>query len=308
MASSKAKRPIQLLDLHPDILIKIFREYVPLQDKLHTLLKMPEFRDLLKHRSCYLSSAAPFSFHYIHFLRSIRPGWYMARSNWSHRFFLEIEETTLHISLRHFLLEGFEDQYKPNSRYTSAQGSLDRMQRNFDDFLRDYQYMEDLDMLTYHLKNYGFIMIDFASHSILKKMRFYNWREGTLVLNRKQQVYDSLFNHFFVTLTSEKKLIVECRYGALICPCEERVQELHPFRFGFTKDCTALTWNENEKIPLITHQNFALAQDARSVKATMIYHVSHPFYDTLQVDVAAKNNEHLKKLLIVEDKKSPAEK
>lgn len=311
MASSDAKRPMQLLDLHPDILFKIFREFVPLQDKLQTLIRMPEFHDLLKYRGCYLLSAAPFSFEYIRLLRSIRPGWYMARNNWTHRFFLQIEETTLHISLHHFLLEGFESLYKPNSRWNASHGSLDHMERNFGNFLNDYQCMEDLDMLTYHLKNYGFIMIDHAFHPYRKKMRFYDWTERIITVNQKQQLYDryKIFSHFCVTLTPEKKLIVECIYSALICPCEQRFQELSPFTFGVAEDCKALTWNEDKKIPLAAHQNFKLAQDGHHVEAAMIYHVNYPFQDTLQVNVEDKKNEYLKKLLIVEeeDEKSPPE-
>lgn len=146
-SSSKQSR-IKLLDLHPDLLLKLLRDFIFLEDKLHTLLKMPEFRNLLKYRASYLDPSAPFSFEYIRLLRHIRPGWYMARNNWS-----RINETTWNFSLHHFLLEFAPNMYRSIVRCDFYYGSIDHMVRKLDKFLTDYYYMEDLNVLTYHLKS-----------------------------------------------------------------------------------------------------------------------------------------------------------
>lgn len=102
------------MDLHVDILLKILRDFLPLKDKLHALFEMKEFLQLVTYRGAYLSIfLVPIP---SRFLRGIRARWYVARDDWVHRFFLGIDERTLHVSLRHYVLEGFEIRGPPDSR------------------------------------------------------------------------------------------------------------------------------------------------------------------------------------------------
>lgn len=71
------------------VVYSIFRDFVPLQDKLNTLWDMPEFQHLIHDRGTYLNSSHPFSLDYVELLRSLRPGWYVQRNQCRHRFILD---------------------------------------------------------------------------------------------------------------------------------------------------------------------------------------------------------------------------
>lgn len=301
---STEKPSLQLLDLHPDILLKIF-SFIPLHDKLHTLIKMPEFHHLLKYRGSYLSSKAPFSYEYICFLRRLRTGWYISRSNWSHCFCLKIHETTLHFSLYHFLLEGFEGYFKPNSRCNFFSETIDRMQMNLDLFFVEYIHIDDMKLLLYYLKGFGFIMINHAFPNNQQVMRFYDSTVWMIEINKKLEMWDTrdLYSHFIVTLTSDKKLLVECTLPVNFCICEEKFQELSPFSFQAVKGYKALTWDGGKNIPLVGHQEFRLGKDECHIKSGMMYHMDYPFKNTLEVEKRAKRNAKLKRLLMIDDDK-----
>lgn len=96
-----------LTNLHPDVLLKIFR-MILLADKLLHLLDMPEFRYLIRCRTSYFTiSPVPFSSEYVEgFLTRLRFGWYVTRDNWAHRQPIYVDEWTLNVHVRHYYLDG----------------------------------------------------------------------------------------------------------------------------------------------------------------------------------------------------------
>lgn len=308
-----ASTSIQLLDLHPDILLKIFRDFIPLKDKLNTLLKIPEFRPLLEYRGSYLTSSGPFSFDYIQFLSRIRSGWYFYRENWIFRFYLRIDETTLHISLFHFCLGICRSHQKPNSQCGYKCESIKHMENFLDEYLNDYHYIEDGNLLTYYLKNYGFIMVYRTHNDHQQKMRFYDGTECMIDINQPCILlnYSEFFlspGHFEVLWTPEKKLVVYCIHARNRCYCEKRIQVLSPITFEVTKDYKFLTWDDKDiPFPITMLDDFCL-RDEHHVEVVGIYHITCPGIDRSQVETdrkkvewIAKHNEHLKSILWVED-------
>lgn len=268
--------PIQLLDLHPDILLKIFREFIPLKDKLHTLFEMPEFRPLLQYRGSYLASSAPFSCDYLEFLRAIRPGWYVSRQYWPHHVYLRIEESTLRVSLLHFLLHDQRSRFEPNARFGTFRLPIHLMVQKIKSYMDRFYAVEDRNMLTYFLKGYGFIMVD---HTESPKVRMY---EGTeymieknvplIALDRLRDIY-----HFKVMWTGDEKLIVECRQNAdFLCRCEETRVELSPCRLEMTPDYKMLGWEGGNSFPLVERQDYVLGEDYW-IEAYKIYHLNFAF-------------------------------
>lgn len=302
-----ASAPLQLLDLHPDVLFKIFRDFVPLEDKLHLLLDMPEFRALLMHRASYLATSAPFSLGYILFLGTLRSGWYASRKHWGQRMYLQVEETTLHISLFNFILYEYWPKYKPNARCAYHCVSIFRTAGNLHRYLRNFECMEDMNLLTYHIPGYGFFSIDHAS-SGPENMMFCDGSKHTIERDRLLFMCDKHHDylgvsHFQILLTSDKKVVVQCIAPIGLCHCLRRVHELSPFTFGVKEGYKYLTWNGGRSIPLAGNQKFMLAKNKNDVEAWSVDHIDSELEGTVAMDETAKKHEQFKKLLWIEDSK-----
>lgn len=293
---------LQLLDLPMDILFHIFF-HVPLKDKLHTLLKMSEFRPFLEHRVCYLTSSAPFSLEYITLLRSVRPGWYVCHENWFHRFYLQIEETTLHVTKCHFLLGDIQHLHRPNSHVSFYRAPIDKAKSDFALALSYFEPYEDKEnLLTYHIKGYGFIIVYYTPRSAwqeihLSKMRKYMMRINEPILLTRF-VGPIHMCHFEVRFTEEKKLIVQC-FEPNSCQCDDKVQKLDPITFDVTKDYKYLIWKGGNRIPVFVCADYRL-EDDHHVEGFRIYHYKHvskPFNNMRQFEEGDEHDKHLKKFV-----------
>lgn len=287
---------LQLLDLPVDILFLILKK-VPLEDKLHTLSKMPEFRPFLKHRASYLSSSAPFSLKYIDFLRQLRPGWYFNRKNGFHRMYLQINETTLHFSKFHFDLWNYQDFHRPNSHVSFYRKSIDSAKNDFG--FHDLIHFSD-DLLTYHLKGKGFIIVHYRSDSpwqviYLSNLRKYMMRiDKPIVLTRFVSSYRMC--NFQAKLTRNKKLIIQC-VDLQKCQCVNHVQELNPISFEISNDYQYLTWDGGDRIPLMLCSDYRL-EDEQYLEGFRIYHHKHPHVQTMRKIVEGdEHDKHLKKFI-----------
>lgn len=308
---------IELMDLPMDILIIIFRVFIPLKEKLRLLCSMPELHHVLTYRGAYLFSPGPFSPAYLHYLSGIRPGWYFARRNWTHLFCLRIDKKNLNFALHHFFLEGFEGNYKPSVNHRHFfRGSIDRMFQNVESFLTSFEYLEEEEeeanaasmpppprFLFYSLAGYGLILIDQRHPSPLDglyNMRFYDWSDLKIRIGRRQKILCRwrLEAHFRIRWKANRTLIVQCLTPNLYyCHCETRIQKLSPITYRASPDLSALIWSEGNSVPLVGRQEFRLAEDEKHVESNMTYHVNYQFYNSLEVEVIARRNEAIRKSL-----------
>lgn len=127
---------------------------------------MPEFRYLIRCRASYFTiSPVPFSSEYVEgFLRRLRFGWYVKRDNWAHRQPIYVDEWTLNVHVRHYYLDGIEGNFKPQPGVQFLGGSVERMRAHVDNYLNHgclYLMKDDPTppLLTYYLKNYGFVVV-----------------------------------------------------------------------------------------------------------------------------------------------------
>lgn len=301
---------MNLLDLHPDVLFKLFRDYIPLRDKLHVLFDMKEFRPYLESRYAYLDRPLPFSTDYLSLLRHVRPGWYTGCTNWNHRFRLVIEARTLRFSLYHFILEGFEGKHRLNARYSLFDNSLNDTQTFLKDYFFNFCHAEERRLLYYHLEGYGFIAIDFTRPDTRRhRMRFYNGKFCTIRVNEAYEMLDcSLFpvkTHFKVLLKPAQLLVVECMLTTRhvrVCRCM-KVQELFPIAFDDSNDASghyrALTWSKDRSQLLTARQEFRLGPEETRVKGTKVYHVDYGNASQLKANTLDMH-EDLKRLLLEE--------
>lgn len=286
--------PLQLLKLHADILFLIFKK-VPLEDKLHTLLKMPEFRPFMKNRASYLSSSAPFSLKYLKFLRKLRPGWYFDPKSGFHRMYLQINETTLHFSKFHFDLWNYRDFHRPNSHVSFHRESIESARNDFADGFRDLVHFSD-DLLTFHMKGMGFIIVHYRSRSPWQVIYLSNTRKYMMRIDKPIVLTRYLPPHglcnFEATLTRDKKLIVQC---VDVQKRQCHVQELNPITFEITKDYQYLTWDGGDRIPLMLCSDYRLEVDGY-LEGFRIYHHKHPHVQAMR-EIVDEQDEHLKKFL-----------
>lgn len=312
----------KLLQLPDDILFILFRTFIPLKDKLRLLRTMDEFFDILTQRETYLSSPVPFSSAYLQRLSQIRPGWYYATRNWTQRFCLRIDPETLNFAIYHFFLEGFEGHYKPAVLHQHFfRASIDRVFGNIENFLTQYQYLEEEEkkedeggvggfkpppppppkMYMYRLQGYGLILIDSAaSENGCHHFRFYDWSEVKIRPGRWQNIYCRwrLDTHFKVKWKLNKTLYVKCMTPApYYCHCETRFQRLSPITYRVSPNLSCLKWNEQESVPLVGVQEFRLEEDEEHMESKMTYHVNYKFYNSLEVEVIARRNERLRSQL-----------
>lgn len=293
------KPTLNLLELHPDVLQKILR-HVPLQDKICVLRKMPEFRELLEHRASFLEYLLPFSFEYLNYVSLLRTGWYALRKNWGHRFFMQIDETTLQISIRHFHVEKLTSSYAPNSCASRTCNTIAETTQLMNNFLDKYQWMDDMQLLTYHFEGYGLIMVDYSFHFKVHNMRFFDRTQHTIEENVTYFVHSQwpFSQHFSLLLKPNKTLVVQCILAAVIrCRCQTRIQKLTPFTYDVSEDCRFLTRPEGEPIPFIAYQKFSLDNSEERVTCETLYHANYKLEYTFPIVQSMRSDPILKRLL-----------
>lgn len=272
---------LKLLDLPEDVLFEIFRKYIPLKDKLYTLLEIPEFQFILKKRASYISSI-PFSFEYINFLRQFRPGWYFCRENWLDRCYLQIDESTLEFTMFYFYLSNSYCAFKPNSYISFYCEPISYAKFHIsDEFLRNYSEMDNNLFYTYYLKNYGFIMIKGKPSGLGLKLQFplsnFIMQQEEIEFEKQFEIpkYSPFKCCFKGTLTRKKKLILQCIESHEF-DCENKIRELVPIHFKIaTKNYECLTWNGGFSIALRACSNYRLEQE-KYIKGFKIYHHLEP--------------------------------
>lgn len=256
---------LQLLSLPVDVLFIIFR-HVPLKDKLHTLSKMPEFRPFLKHRVSYLDTSAPFSLKYIQFLHGLQPGWYFSRKNAFHRFYMQIDETTLHVNKYHFVLQESQRHHRPNTSIRFYRETLDDTVNDFVEAFSNFKYFEDKEnLLTYHIEGYGYIVVHYDPFSEFQEI-YLNKLGKYLILFQEPKIslmrsLSSVCRCFFeVSFTREKKLIASC-IDPKKCQCRDPVQEIEPITLEMTTDFKFLFWEGADPIPQVMCSEYRLKED-----------------------------------------------
>lgn len=282
----------RLRNLHIDILLKLFRDFIPLKEKLRLLSPMTEYCDILTYRGAYLNSPIPFSPVYLQFLNDVRIGWYFARSNWNHWCYLQIDERTLHVVLYHFFLDGFESVVHEK---IVVRGDISRRFENLGVILSEFDYLEadtafeppPPRMYIYRSTNHGLIIVD--SHSAKDgwfTMWFHDGRKFKIKIGRKQKIPMRwrLAYHFEIIWTIHQTLIVHCLFPSQTrCGCTFPVQELSPITFQASTDFEMLNWSDSgDSVSLATWQRFRLAKDEEHVETDIIYYVDEkePYFLT----------------------------
>lgn len=276
---------MQLMDLNIDILLMIFRDFVPLKDKLKLLPSMPEWHNILTYRGAYLSSPTPFSLEYLQFLCGLQPGWYVARSTMIHWLFLQIDQKTLHVELYHFFLEGFDSASTDQQFF---RGSIHRISRNLGNFLSRYEYVESnttstpplTRMLIYRVYGQGLILIDL--HSVKHgwyKMRFYDGCIWRIRLGERRKLPLRWHNEYHLEIhwKMNHQLILHCLFPVQIyCGCISRLVNLFPITFEASPDLKILNWSEGsegDSVSLATLQKFQLAEDEEHIESDIIFYL-----------------------------------
>lgn len=277
---------LQLLDLHPDILFKILRDYVPLDVKLRTLWKIPEFRPLLEHRGSYLDSPVPFSLNYLKILRGLRSGCYFEFSNFNYRVFLRIDEATLRISLFHFYLNTRREDYRPNSSCSFYHQSIYCTKKKFK--CKNFRNGE----LTYYLNGFGF----FTIYPFFPKMFYCDDLNNRIGMGQRFFLQNSSSPYIFVMLlTSEKKIIGE-RRNLFDNDGEYQIEELCPITLEVTNDLKYLTWDGGDPIPMAGSEHYWLG-DEEHVEGFKICHTDRILKNARKVGDGIKQDKRLKKIL-----------
>lgn len=302
----------ELQDLPTEILLKIFRDYLPLHDKLETLWTMHEFHFLLEDRMAWSITSTKFSIPFLEWMRQLQPGWYLNTDDWSHRFFLKRDECSMTISLHHFLVDYDSSFIKPYRQSKTFRKLLTKMKHYFIGFLEDYVFLPNIKFSTYHLKKYGFIMIqDYEDGSGHYRMRFCNFKTSIFQLNEVQIMQDwAERKHFKVHRTPERQLVVECILED--CICEQHIYTLSPIVWNWTEACDELIGDGLDPIPIVAHEAFQI-EDDDYIKGKMTHHMRDFYLFYMQVEIQGKANYRINKAIErklkgpkIYEKKSPA--
>lgn len=288
------KHYVQLLDLYPDILLTILKEYVPFEDKLRTLWGMPEFRPYLEDCAAWMTSMSNISVPFLDWIRTLKPGWYIHTDNWSHRFLIRLDPHAMTFSLHHFFLDSGLQVTQSPAHTDTCRNTLDRIQELFKAFLDDYVFISDIDLCIYHLKPYGLLMVqyDWDWHD-RSKMRFYDWEECILDFYTPQIMKDeSGEKHFKVLLGCQRTLTVECLLPTGQCLCENRITNLLPVSWQADEEGRLLKGIDGAQIPMAACETFQWEVEYESVKSDMNYHLKTPYPD-IQVESRGSFNESL---------------
>lgn len=245
---------LQLLDLPAEILFLIFR-HVPLKDKLHILFKIPEFRPFLEDRASYLDIFAPFSLKYIEILRRLRPGWYFSRASGFKRFYLMINETTLHITKIDFYIDGSLTYSQPGSSAKFFHHTIEKFEKYFLETVRhNFEYFEGQELLTYR-PGYNFIVVHNDPFSKFKKIYL-----SEIKKDLKWFEEPKIWGCSKLTFNQQKKLIARCLHPNS-CQCENTVQKFDPITLELTTDYKYLILNEGKRIPYWRFSDYRLVND-----------------------------------------------
>lgn len=278
---------LQLFDLYPDILFKLLREYLSFDDKLRTLWDMPEFRPYLEDREAWITSSY-LSVPFLDWIRTLKLGWYIHKDNWSHRFQLQLDPHHLTVSLRHFILDYGLNFCESPQQVVTGQKSLECIQQLFRVFLKDYEYISDMSLCTYHLKPYGLLMVQYDWQSgDRSKLRFYDWEECNLSFYSPVIMKDITGeNHFKLMLTCNRTLTVECVLTTGLCLCEQRVLNLLPITWEM--EPSGLRGIDGAIIPEAACQTLRMVNEGLMVHSEMKFYV--PYYCNILIESADELN------------------
>lgn len=269
---------LQLLDLLPEILFKLLREYVSFQEKLYTLWEIPEFHPYLQDADAWITSSKIISFPFLNWIRTVKLGWYIHRENRSHRLLLQLDPLSMTLSLHHFFMD-YHLSFSPSpKRVMTCQKTLDRMQSLFQAYLEDYVFIPTMDMCTFHLKPDGRLLIeDDWEKEDQNKMRFYDWEECFLSFYAPIIMQDVAGkNHFKVLLTYDRTLTVECLFPPGKCRCKKRILHLLPISWQVKED--RLKGIDGALIPKVACHTLQ-GVDKAQVHSEMKYYLSTLYSD-----------------------------
>lgn len=186
---------------------------------------------------------------YLDFLSRLRPGWYFHHENWLHRLYLQIDETSRHISCFNFILN-FEiekcDFYKSCGFFNK---SVDNAIKALDNYFQNFCHMEDEALLTYYLEKYDRFIIVSPNRSKMLLTNGNDKREYTIEKNRPRfvEIYRNA-SHLEVLWNSEDNLVVTCHLPPETCFCVEKTQKLSPIPYQFPEEYKRWTQHNGQYV------------------------------------------------------------
>lgn len=275
---------LELMDLVPDIIFKLLREYLTMEDKFKSLMDMPEFRPYLQQRAAWITSCPYVSLPFLDLMRTIPRGWYVHRKNSSHRLWLLVDPNHMILSFHHFYLDRFLFQ-QPTSICT-FRSPFEKMPSLFRAFMKDYVFLPHMKRSLYDLKHYGLLILQSEDPC---KIRFHDGEEYTFTYYQPIRMKDtSGVYHFKVMLMDDHTLRVECLLTTGHCLCEQRRVELLPVCWQVEKSGHQLKTTVNTCIQVAGVQRFQMV-DTDEMQGTMTYFLADPHPD-MQVEVKGAHN------------------
>lgn len=222
----------------------------------------------------------------------MKSGCYVCASNWEHRLYLKFDVKTLSVAMDHFIVN-FHTR-KASATRVLHRYSLDSTVRVFPEYFDQFHFLKEMDLSTYHLKRYGFIMVHHGASPGNHEMQFCGGKKCWIRENQPTIIKDSSLNgdHFKVTLNRERLLIVECLLPADSCVCEPKLQALHPFSWEVDDSYNALIVKKDidehsSPDPLLVdvHQVFKICPD-KQVDAQTTFYVDYTLDKNIQAKVS----------------------
>lgn len=104
---------LHLLDMHPDLIFYLLRNYIPLEDKVGSLWTIPEFRPYLEDRAAWRTTSKHVSIPFLIWLQSLQSGWwYLESPFWYYQIFLKVDFYAMTLSVHHYILEHGHERLK----------------------------------------------------------------------------------------------------------------------------------------------------------------------------------------------------
>lgn len=263
-----------LLDLYPDVLFLLFREFLSVEDKLDTLMDMPEFRAFLEDRRAWRTASPHFSIPFIRWMRTLKPGWYLSYGHRCSRFFLTVDYYRLSFTLYFYLLDQGLDALASPTR-SERRMIFPGLKRVWTAFLKNYDYGPSLNAPMYHLQGHTLVRaLPFSPNPRL--LYFYDWDNAAydLPFFEPRRMHDERGRpHYKVTLTYHRTLVVECLLRRGECLCEKPIISLLPY-WPAEDPGDLLTLINGATVPLAGSQTFQFVGD-NHIKGTTTYYIPH---------------------------------
>lgn len=118
--SNSSGKAFPFFDLPEVIIEKVIREFIPVAEKVSTLLKIPEFQAYLVRKRLWY----PLTLNFFHQIDSILPGWYMVVGNLTKPHYIDVDYLKLSVTIYYF------DITTKNARIPVATKSYQRERPN----------------------------------------------------------------------------------------------------------------------------------------------------------------------------------